>query len=80
MNKDAFKVLQERAEQNWNEATAIRNDMQTLILNDPDQNVKVDALINKVDESFMRKIFAFPNDITSTRIAKVIGKLLKLNV
>lgn len=80
MNKDAFKVLQKRAEQNWKEATAIRNDMQNLILNDPDHNVKVDTLIGKVDKSFMRKIFAFPNDITSTRIAKVIGKLLKLNV
>ena len=78
MNKDAFKVLQERAERNWKEATAIRNDMQTLILNDPDQSVKVDELIDKVDKTFMRKIFAFPQDITSTRIAKVIGKLLKL--
>ena len=78
MNKDAFKVLQERAERNWNEALCIREAMQVLILNDPDQNVKVDVLIDKVDKSFMRKIFAFPNDITSTRIAKVIGKLLKL--
>lgn len=80
MNKDAFNHLQKRAERNWKEATAIRNDMQTLILNDPDQSVKVDELIDKVDKTFMRKIFAFPQDITSTRIAKVIGKLLKLNV
>ena len=80
MNKDAFKVLQERAERNWNEALCIREAMQVLILNDPDQNVKVDVLIDKVDKTFMRKIFAFPQDITSTRIAKVIGKLLKLNV
>lgn len=78
MNKDAFKVLQERAERNWNEALCIREAMQVLILNDPDQNVKVDVLIDKVDKTFMRKIFAFPQDITSTRIAKVIGKLLKL--
>ena len=78
MNKDALEALQKRAEQNWKEAIAIREAMQVLILNDPDQNVKVDVLIDKVDKSFMRKIFAFPNDITSTRIAKVIGKLLKL--
>lgn len=80
MNKQAFEALQERAERNWNEALCIREAMQVLILNDPDQNVKVDVLIDKVDKTFMRKIFAFPQDITSTRIAKVIGKLLKLNV
>lgn len=78
MNKDAFKVLQKRAERNWIEANAIRNDMQTMILNDPDQNIKVETLINKVDKTFMRKIFSFPQDITSTRIAKVIDKVLKL--
>ena len=75
MNKDAFNHLQKRAEQNCKEATAIRNEMQELI---NDNNITL--LIDKVDKSFMRKIFAFPQDITSTRIAKVIGKLLKLNV
>ena len=73
MNKDTFTTLQKRAEQNWKEATAIRTEMQELI---NDSNITL--LIDKVDKTFMRKIFGFPNDITSTRIAKVIGKLLKL--
>lgn len=73
MNKDALEALQKRADQNWKEAIAIRTEMQELI---NDNNITL--LIDKVDKTFMRKIFAFPQDITSTRIAKVIGKLLKL--
>lgn len=33
---------------------------------------------NKVDPSFLRKLFNFPGDITSTRISKVLSKILKL--
>ena len=72
MNKDALEAIQKRAEENWKEATAIREAMQGEL------TPVLEQQINKVDKSFMRKIFAFPNDITSTRIAKVIGKLLKL--
>ena len=83
-NNTTLAKLQERAAKNWEEHLAIKKEISSLLkiegakwsLPGEREITNLEKEIKKVDKDFVRKMIFFSGDITSTRIAKVISKVL----
>ena len=69
-----LKTIQTKAAKNRDERLSIINSL----VDEMDKDKSLIKKINKIDKTFVRKIFHFPGDITSHRIAKVLQKVSEL--
>ena len=74
MNKIGLMDILARSEANWNE----RGDLISAIKRACMEDSKLEDAIDSVDSSFLRKLYNFPGDLTTHRIAKVLSKISHL--
>jgi len=73
--KETLISLIERATANWQERHDIMEDLKTAI----NSSKVVGENIKEVDDTFIRKFYHFPGDITTHRIAKTLVKVLAVD-
>ena len=74
LSKATIKKAAKRAEKNWNERKKILDDVDDMIYKND-----LEREILKFDRTFCRKLRNYSADITTTRIAKVMNKLVELS-